>query len=135
MLNKNSNSSYAFTNLFKNDLENPNKLVSKYMKYVSQLPKNNEQINYDIRDLIIRLLPLDTEINGLEKRKSIDGSTEIFYNRTKIKVDYDPISNINTLLFITNSVDAFMNSRQRQLAIDLARCISNGTVEFKLNCD
>ena len=59
-MNKNSNSSYSFTNLFKEDLSNPNRMVSKYMKYISQLSKQDSDsaINYDIKDLVLRLIPL-----------------------------------------------------------------------------
>ncbi len=108
-MNKNSNSSYSFTNLFKEDLSNPNRMVSKYMKYISQLSKQDSDsaINYDIKDLVLRLIPLDQEVMGLEKKKSLEGVTEIFYNKTKLDIDADPIANINTLLFTTDSVNAF----------------------------
>ena len=137
LMNKNSNSSYAFTNLFKEDLSNSDRIVSKYMKYVSQLSKQDSDsaINYDIKDLVLRLIPLDQEVMGLEKKKSLEGVTEIFYNKTKLDIDIDPIANINTLLFTTDSVNAFTRSKSIQLASDLAKFISNGLVEFKLNCD
>lgn len=55
LMNKNSNSSYSFTNLFKEDLSNSDRMVSKYMKYISQLSKRDADsaINYDIKDLIL----------------------------------------------------------------------------------
>lgn len=136
-MNKNSNSSYSFTNLFKEDLSNPNRMVSKYMKYISQLSKQDSDsaINYDIKDLVLRLIPLDQEVMGLEKKKSLEGVTEIFYNKTKLDIDADPIVNINTLLFTTDSVNAFTKAKSIQVAADLAKFISSGLVEFKLNCD
>lgn len=107
------------------------------MKYISQLSKQDSDsaINYDIKDLVLRLIPLDQEVMGLEKKKSLEGVTEILYNKTKLDIDIDPIANINTLLFTTDSVNAFTRSKSIQLASDLAKFISNGLVEFKLNCD
>lgn len=137
LVNKNSNSSYAFTNLFKDDLDSNERLVSKYMKHISQLSKRDAEdaINYDIKDLVLRLIPLDQNVLGLEKKKDINGVTEIFYNGAKLNLKHDPIANINTLLFTTDSVDVFSKANSISLASNLVKFMANGMVEIKLNCD
>ena len=52
IVNKNSNGKYAFTNLFKSSLSNPESIVSKYLEYEGRLAKTNSELNYDIKDYV-----------------------------------------------------------------------------------